>query len=140
LARVEDVQDWTEALGPVGAALRSWRSDLIEALGGEDVVSPQQRSLVELATRTHLMLESVDRFILGMPSLVNKSRRSIFAVVKERQQLADALARYLGQLGLERRARLTLSLRERLELRAAERPAASQLAPVAAGKEQEASR
>lgn len=60
LKRVESVvpgQDWTEALGPVGVALRAWRSDLIEALGGDDLVSPQQRSLVELATRTHLMLE-----------------------------------------------------------------------------------
>jgi hypothetical protein len=104
LARVAD-EDWTEALGPVGEALRSWRRELIDSLGGDTTVTPQQRSLVELATRTHLMVESVDRFILGMPSLVNKSKRSIFAVVRERQQLADALARYLSLLGLERRSR-----------------------------------
>ena len=114
LKRVEEGEDWTEQFGPVGVALRTWRGDLIEALGGEDVVSPQQRSLVELATRTHLMVESVDRFILGMPSLVNKSKRSIFAVVRERQQLADALARYLTILGLERRARPVPSLAEYL--------------------------
>jgi len=105
LARVEEGEDWTEAHGPVGEALRAWRTDLIDALGGDDVVSPQERALVELATRTHLMVESVDRFILGMPSLVNKSKRSIFAVVRERQALADALARYLSLLGLERRAK-----------------------------------
>lgn len=82
----------------------------------------------------------MDRFILGMPSLVNKSKRSIFAVVKERQQLADALARYLGQLGLERRPRPALSLRERLEQRAAERASqASSVAPAAEGTTEEAS-
>lgn len=102
LARFEGPGDWTEALGPVCAALRVWREELLGALGGVDVASPQRRSLVEVATRTHLMLESVDRFILGMPCLVNKSKRSIFAVVKERQHLADSLARYLGQLGLDR--------------------------------------
>jgi len=103
LARVEESEDWTVQLGPVGVALRAWRTDLIEALGGEAEVSPQRRALIELATRTHLMVESVDRFILGMPSLVNKSKRQLFAVVRERQQLADGLARLLGQLGLERR-------------------------------------
>jgi hypothetical protein len=102
LARVEDGQDWTVGLGSVGVALRAWRADLIDALGGDDTVSPQRRALVELATRTHLMVESVDRYILGMPSLVNKSKRAIFAVVKERQALADALARYLAALGLDR--------------------------------------
>jgi hypothetical protein len=120
LKRVEDDgHDWTEQLGVVGVALRGWRSDLVDALGGENVVSPQQRALVELATRTHLMVESVDRYILAMPSLVNKSKRSIFAVVKERQQLADALARYLAQLGLERRAKHVPSLAAYLEQRSA---------------------
>lgn len=114
LARVEKGEDWTEALGPVGAALRAWRSDILEALGGEEVVSPQQRALVELATRSHLMVESVDRYILGMPCLVNKSRRQLFAVVRERQALADGLSRTLGQLGLERRARPVGTLADRV--------------------------
>jgi hypothetical protein len=104
LARLEEPGDWTEALGPVGVALRAWRSDLIEALGGDGVVSPQRRALVEVATRTHLMVESVDRYILAMPCLVNKSKRQLFAVVRERQTLADSLTRQLAQLGLERQA------------------------------------
>ena len=61
LKRLEEPEHWTERLGPVGASLRAWRTDLIQALGGDGVVSPQQRALVELATRTHLMVESVDR-------------------------------------------------------------------------------
>jgi hypothetical protein len=72
----------------------------------------------------------VDRFILAMPSLVNKSKRRIFAVVKERQQLADALARYLGLLGLERRARPVPSLAEYLARRRADAGSTSATGPT----------
>jgi hypothetical protein len=37
--------------------------------------------------------------------LVNARKRTLLPVVRERQALADALARYLAQLGLERRAK-----------------------------------
>jgi hypothetical protein len=49
------------------------------------------------------MLDSIDAWILTQPSLVNKRNRSLLPVVRERTQLADALARYLGMLGLSRR-------------------------------------
>lgn len=51
------------------------------------------------------MLDSIDAWLLVQPSLVNLRRRALLPVVRERQQLADALARYLGQLGLERRGK-----------------------------------
>jgi hypothetical protein len=105
LGRVAEGEDWIATLGPVGVALRAWRHDLIEALGGDDVISPQRRALVELATRTHLMVESVDRYVLALPSLVNKSRRQLFAVVHQRQVLADSLMRQLVHLGLDRLVR-----------------------------------
>lgn len=130
LRRVEEGQDWTEALGPVGVALRAWRGDLLETLGGEDTVSPQRRALVELATRTHLMVESVDRYILGMPCLVNKSRRQLFAVVRERQQLADSLTRQLAQIGLERQAKDARSYAERLMDWTPTEPAAAPTEPL----------
>jgi hypothetical protein len=104
--------DWTEQFGPAGVALREYREDLIQALGGDEVVSPQQREIIEICTRTHLMLESVDRYILGMRSLVNKNKRALYAVVTERMKLADALTRYLQALGLERRAKSVPSLAE----------------------------
>jgi hypothetical protein len=96
---------WIESLGKTGEVLREWRGAIITDLGGEETISAQERAVVELATRTYLLLESVDRYLLGLPSLVNKRRRQLFAVVLQRQQLADALARYMGQLGLERRAK-----------------------------------
>jgi len=52
-----------------------------------------------------------------LPSLVNKRRKQLFAVVLQRQTLADSLARHLGQLGLQRRQRQVPGLREYLASR-----------------------
>lgn len=87
----------------LGKALAAWRADLIRDLGGD--VSTQQAAIVEIATRTKLMLDSIDAWLLAQPSLIIVRRKTLLPVVKERQSLADALARYMGQLGLERRAK-----------------------------------
>ena len=79
-------------------------------MGGEANINAMERSIIDLATKTFLMLQSVDKFLLEQPSLVNKSKRQLFPVVLQRQQVADALARYMGQLGIKKRARPTQSL------------------------------
>ena len=84
-------------------ALLDWRRDLIRDLGGDDAISAQQRSLVELATRTRLYIDHADSFLMAQRSLVNARRRSLIPLVKERQTLVDSLSRILAQLGLERR-------------------------------------
>ena len=86
----------------LGKQLVAWRAAIIEDLGGNP--STAQRAVVDLAMRTKLMLDSIDAWLLSQPSLVDKRKRALLPVVKERQQLADSLARHLGQLGLERRA------------------------------------
>ena len=85
-------------------ALIAWREELVSDLGGEETISAQQRALVDLATRTRLYVESLDGWLLGQRSLVNARKRSVHPVLRERTQLADALARYLTALGLERRS------------------------------------
>ena len=71
------------------------------------------KAIVETAVRTRLFLEHVDAYLLALPSLVNRQKRALLPIVRERIQLADALSRYLGQLGLERKARdLTPTLAE----------------------------
>jgi len=63
--------------------------------------------------RTRLFLEHVDAYLLALPSLVNHRKRALLPIVRERIQLADALSRYLGQLGLERKTKdVTPSLAE----------------------------
>jgi hypothetical protein len=86
-------------------ALRKWRADVIDDLGGKDAISTQQEALIDLACKSKLLLDSVDAWLMTQPSLVNKRKRSLFPVVLQRQTLADGLARYLGQLGLERRVK-----------------------------------
>jgi hypothetical protein len=87
----------------LGKALVRWRLELVQDLGGEEQISTQQTALIELAVRSKLMLDTIDNWILSQPSLVNKSKKMLLPVVVQRQQLADGLARYLKDLGLERR-------------------------------------
>jgi hypothetical protein len=99
----KDEAAWLRGLGSVGMALREWRSALVQDLGGEAAISAQQRAIVEMCSKTYLILSSIDRWMLSQPSLINKKRRVLFGIVTQRQQLADSLARHLQTLGLERR-------------------------------------
>jgi hypothetical protein len=87
----------------LGRALQEWRESLLADLGGAEAVTTQQAALVELAVRSKLMVDSVDAFILSMGSLVNKRRRCLHPVVRERQALVNALQSILRDLGLEKR-------------------------------------
>jgi hypothetical protein len=101
----------------LGKHLAAWRADLVADLGGEGALSTQQRALVDVIVRQKLLLESVDAWLLMQPSLVNGRKRALLPVVRERQGLADSLARYLAQLGLERRAEPVPSLDDYLRQR-----------------------
>jgi len=89
----------------VGRALASWCEDLAGDLGGLDALSTAQRALIEQAATTRLILDSIDGWLAKQPSLIDRRKRSLLPVVRERQSLADALVRYLTALGLERRAK-----------------------------------
>lgn len=93
----------------VGKALVQWRANLVEDLGGWDNVSTQQMAMIDLCVRQKLMVDSIDAWLLTRP-LVNARSKALIKVLKERQQLADGLARYLGQLGLERRSKKFIDL------------------------------
>ena len=85
-----------------GRALVEWRRELLEALGGEGTVSPQRRAIVDVIVRTKLYIDSLDAWLVEQPSLIQKKRRAVVPVLKERQQLADSLTRQLAHVGLER--------------------------------------
>lgn len=87
-----------------GKALAQWRQDLIRDLGGD--VSTQQDAIMSLAVKTKLILDSIDVW-LQQDTLIIKRKRSIIPAVTQRKSLADALSRYMGQLGLARRTKLT---------------------------------
>jgi hypothetical protein len=89
----------------LGKELMHWRGELVADLGGAEGLTTQQLALVDISMRTKLLLDSVDAWLLRQPSIIDKRRRQLFPVVQQRTALADALARYLGTLGLERVAK-----------------------------------
>ena len=91
-------------------SLLAFRSELLSDLGGEDHASAAQKKLVELACRTALFLNHLDGWLAAQPSLVLARKRAVLPALRERQALADSLARYLSLLGLERRAKRVPSL------------------------------
>jgi hypothetical protein len=86
----------------LGYALRAWRQELIADLGGEANVSLAQRTIVECASTTKLMIGSLDAWIMAQPTLLTRERKLI-PVIVQRQQLVDSLTRMLTTLGLERK-------------------------------------
>jgi hypothetical protein len=87
----------------VAHALDEFRDDLIRDLGGAEAISQQQRVIVDLVVRTHLMVQSLDNYLLTLGSLVNRRKRALWPVVRERTALADSLAKHLAMLGLEKK-------------------------------------
>ena len=96
-------------------ALLAWRNELLTDMGGEESVSAQQMALVDMVVRTRLYVDSLDAWLMEQESLVNWKRKSVLPVLRERQQLVDSLARILGQLGLERKAKPVPALSEYLD-------------------------
>ena len=66
--------------------LLDWRQELFADLGGENAVSAQQKALVDMAARTRLYIDHADAYLLEQHSLVNRKRRSLIPLVKERQK------------------------------------------------------
>jgi len=117
-------------------AVNEWRTALVNDLGGEQAISTQKAALVDAASRTMLLLNHVDAYLLEQRSLVNKRKRSLWPVVRERQSLCDSLARLLGQLGLERREKPIKSLQEHLRDMEAAKAATTPSSATEAGIEQ----
>ncbi len=95
--------------------LAEWRSELIRDLGGQENLSTQQVAIVDLVAKSKLLVDSLDAWLLKQPSLINARKKSVLPVLRERQQLVDSLARILGQLGLERKAKPVPALSEYLD-------------------------
>jgi hypothetical protein len=122
LKRFVDVRGLTglDARRTAMRAVRTWQRSLIADLGGEAAISTQQKTLIEMATRTRLYIEHVDSWLMEQDSLINKRARKLFPIVQQRQQLCDSLAKMLTQLGLGRKAKTIEDLDVYLERRGEE--------------------
>jgi len=115
LERVADPAIPDEALSPVERAARAWRLEVLEDLGGSEAVPAARVALLDAATGTKILLDSLDRYVFELAEgggLVSRRTRKAFAVVSDRMRVADSLTRQLQALGLERKAPRTPSLAE----------------------------
>lgn len=87
----------------IAKALAAWRSDLVADLGGPEALSTQRALLVDLVVKQKLLVDSIDAWLLARSESLIDGEKALLPVVRERQALADGLARYLAALGLERR-------------------------------------
>ena len=104
---------------PVGAVLAERRQALINDLSGQAACSAQL-ALVDLAIRQWLLLDSVDGYLLTLPSLVDRRHRRVWQIVLDRNALAASLERTLVRLGVERRAKPVPTLEEYMAAKDAE--------------------
>jgi hypothetical protein len=67
-------------------------------------LSTQREALVDLCVREKLLLDSIEAYLLELGGgIINRRKRTLVPVVRERAQLADSLTRRLQALSLERR-------------------------------------
>ena len=64
--------------------LSAWRRQFLADLGNEDHLSAAQAALVEMATRTRLLIGSVDAWLLSQDSIVLRLRGTLLPAVRER--------------------------------------------------------
>ena len=112
----------------VGKNLVAWSAALAEDLGGIDQLSTPQRTLVDEAVKLKLILGAVDAWVLQQPHLVDRRKRALLPVVRERLALVAQLQSILRDLGLERRAKDPLDLNAYLAAKST--PAPTTIAPT----------
>jgi hypothetical protein len=110
---------------PAARALIAERDGWISDRGGREYFSAKELSVLDNAARTSLYISHLDDWLLRQKSLVNARKKSVFAVLKERQALVDSLVRMLSTLGLERKEKPVLTLEEYLQQMPDEEPEAA---------------
>ena len=119
MAELGDKGHWLDSLGSLEVAVRAWQEDLVNDLGGEDSVSTQQRVVIDTASKTMVLLASVDDYLLRN-SFIDRRRKSLRPIVQQRMQMADSLNRAMNLLGLQKREKSIPSLQEYLQSRPTE--------------------
>lgn len=115
MERVRDPAISDAALSPVELAAREWRQAVLADLGGADAVPATLAALLDAATGSKILLDSLDRYVFLLAEqdgLVNRRNRRVFAIVADRMRVADGLTRQLQALGLERRVKEIPKLEE----------------------------
>ena len=115
MERVRDPAIADGTLSPIELAAREWRQAVLADLGGAEATPATLAALLDAATGSKILLDSLDRYVFLLAEqngLVNRRNRRVFAIVADRMRVADGLTRQLQALGLERRAKTVPRLEE----------------------------
>lgn len=103
------LKDWgTLALdgrSPIVKERNAWLARVVEDKGGRENLSELKLTHLEGLADEWLIVRSVTLYVLTLPSLANKRKRTLHPVVMQWQQLKDGFARRCQMAGLEREAR-----------------------------------
>jgi hypothetical protein len=77
----------------------AWRNEIIVAMGGLDELSFQQLAMVDVVVSTKMLMDRLDADPATQEAILEG--RPIIGYTRVRQQLDDALDRYMGLLGLK---------------------------------------
>jgi hypothetical protein len=101
-----------DARSKLGTILRDLRGTIESDLGGTETLSRAQRILVDDVCRLTLWIDTVDGYLLKLPTIVIENDKALVPVVVERNRLVETRARLLGMLGLKRVPKAVQSLKE----------------------------
>jgi hypothetical protein len=93
----------------VAVAVRQFKADVTADLGGD--LSRAQATILEDAAQSWIIRQALDDYISRQPSVVTK-KRAILPVVADRMKVDEHLAKQLDRLGLARKAKPVMDIRQ----------------------------
>ena len=76
--------DWRSAGAKVAL---EWRDEFVAALGTEENLSTQKRTLVDYAMRTRFFLDHIDGFLFGEECFIFRGKKSAWPLLMQRMAL-----------------------------------------------------
>jgi hypothetical protein len=100
--------DTIDKRSQVGVAIRRVYDDLVNQLGGPDVVTPAEALLLEEVAKKAVIVRAVGEYVLRQELPVRDGR--LFEVVLQHDRLQTSLAALLDRVGFQRRAKDALDV------------------------------
>jgi hypothetical protein len=87
-----------------GEQLRKRFIELLNHCGGERLVSAVRRRIIERIVFTEYQLDCLDLYLVKLgPRIVNRRKRTLIPIVRERDALVSTLTKLYEQIGLDPR-------------------------------------
>ena len=85
-----------------GEQLRKRFLELLNHCGGEHLVSAVRRRIIERVVFTQYQLDCLDLYLVELgPRIVNRRKRTLIPIVRERDALVSMLTKLYDQIGLD---------------------------------------